>query len=144
MQHGKIVDLLCKGGSDENRCKATDSTDKGRFAFSPISCTDVFMILVSAAVDGNSKDDEDLGWKLDLSYFDDFRHVSRPLTTMVITLSRLNQYSIYQPVRSCEQPKNWLSTYLAIDSDRHEVQGNHNHQEDQTDCPPREIVCPVL
>lgn len=60
MQHGKTVDLLCKGGSDENRCEATDSADKGRFAFGPISCTNVFMIFVSAAVDGNSKNDEDL------------------------------------------------------------------------------------
>lgn len=52
--------ILCEGGCDEYRCKAADSTNEGCIAFVPIFAADVLVVCISTAVDGNTKDDEDL------------------------------------------------------------------------------------
>ena len=50
--------LTSKGGGDENGGEATDSADEGSIADEPVVSADIVMVCVSAAVDGDSEDDE--------------------------------------------------------------------------------------
>lgn len=68
-------------------------------------------------------------------------------TTMVITLSRLNQYSTYYTFMSmlkiCVERGRGLS-YFTIGANGNDVGKNEKEPEYQTQRPPGKIICPVL
>lgn len=84
-------DILCKGSCDKYGCKAANSTDEGCMALVPVFAADVLVVFISTTVNSNAKNNEDLESELDGRIFFFFRRMV--LTTMVTTLSKLNQYS---------------------------------------------------
>lgn len=90
VQKGKI-DLIPtrECGCHENRSKASNTTNKGSVADKPIVTADIPMLSICATIDGNTKDNKYLRPSKILQ---DQEQRTR-LTMMVMTLSKLSQYS---------------------------------------------------